>query len=60
MERLIIDQDLPPVERSLGVVWYIQSDVYKFKFVVKDRKVMRKVILPKVGMHTGLGKARPH
>lgn len=37
MKKWNMDQDLPPVERVLGVEWCIQSDTFKFKIVVKDR-----------------------
>ena len=48
MKMLNMDQDLPPVERVLGVEWCIQSDTFKFKIVVKDRPLTRRGILSTV------------
>lgn len=45
VKDLSMDWDSPSVERVLGVQWCIQSDVFKFKIVIKDRPLTRRGIL---------------
>lgn len=38
IKNLDLDHDTLSVERVVGVQWCIQSDVFKFKIVVQDKK----------------------
>ena len=40
-----VDLDNLPIERALGIQWDVQSDVFRFKIVVKDRPATRRGIL---------------
>lgn len=48
MKNLDMDRDKLPVERVLGVQWCVQSDVFKFKIIFKDRPLTRRGILSTV------------
>lgn len=45
MKDLDLDHDKLPVERMLGVQWCVQSDVFKFKIILKNRPLTRRGIL---------------
>lgn len=44
MKDLSMDRDNLPVERVLGVQWCVQSDVFKFKIILKDRPLIKRGI----------------
>lgn len=48
MKNLDLDHDNLPVKRVLGLQWYVQTDIFKFKIILKDRPVTRRVILSTV------------
>lgn len=48
MKNLDLDHDNLPVKRVLGVQWCVQTDIFKFKIILKDRPVTRRGILSTV------------
>ncbi|KAK0145483.1 hypothetical protein N1851_015620 [Merluccius polli] len=60
MKDLDLDHDKLPVERMLGVQWCVQSDVFKFKIILKDRPLTRRGILSTVSsVYDPLGMLAP-
>ncbi|XP_033762629.1 uncharacterized protein LOC117344089 [Pecten maximus] len=48
VKDLDLDQDTLPIERALGVQWCIESDIFRFKIVIKDQPLTRRGILSMV------------
>lgn len=49
-----------PVERTVGVKWCVESDVFQFRIVVKDKPLTRKGILSVISsVYDPLGFAAP-
>ncbi|XP_033759555.1 uncharacterized protein LOC117341801 [Pecten maximus] len=48
VKDLDLDQDTLPIERALGVQWCTESDVIRFKIVIKDQPLTRRGILSMV------------
>lgn len=48
MKNLDLDHDNLPVERVFSVQWCVQSDVFKFKIILKNRPLTRRGILSTV------------
>ncbi|KAK5928662.1 hypothetical protein CgunFtcFv8_013710 [Champsocephalus gunnari] len=48
VKDLDLDNDTLPVERALSVQWCIESDVFKFKVMIKDKPITRRGILSMV------------
>ncbi|XP_071058619.1 uncharacterized protein [Pseudochaenichthys georgianus] len=48
VKDLDLDNDTLPVERALGVQWCVESDVFKFKIMIKDKPITRRGILSMV------------
>ena len=60
VKNLDLDHDDLPVERVLGVQWCVQSDVFKFKILLKDRPLTRRGILSAVSsVYDPLGMLAP-
>jgi hypothetical protein len=60
MKDLDLDHDKLPVERMLGVQLCVQSDVFKFKIILKDRPLTRRGILSTVSsVYDPLGMLAP-
>lgn len=58
--KLDFEQPSLPVERVLGVEWCIQSDMFKFKIVLKERPLTRRGILSTVSsIYDPLGMLSP-
>lgn len=49
MKTLDLDQDEFPMERALGLNWYVESDTFKFKITIRDRPFTRRGLLSVVG-----------
>ncbi len=45
VNNLDLEHDTLPLERALGVLWCVESDVFKFKFTIEDRPLTRRGIL---------------
>ena len=45
VRNLELGQDKLPIERALGVIWCIESDVFNFKIELKDKPCTRRGIL---------------
>ncbi len=45
VKNLRIDQDILPPDRTLGVLWCVESDTFSFEIRVKDREPTRRGIL---------------
>lgn len=48
VKDLDLDQNMPTVERALGVQWCVQSDTFKFSITIQDRPLTRRGILSTV------------
>ena len=60
VKNLDLDHDDLPVERVLGVQWCVQSDVFKFKIILKNRPLTRRGILSAVSsVYDPLGMLAP-
>lgn len=49
VKTLDLDQDELPMERALGLNWYEESDMFKFKITIRDRPFTRRGLLSVVG-----------
>lgn len=45
VKDLDLDQDVLPIERALGVQWCVQSDSFKFRIAIQEKKPTRRNIL---------------
>ncbi|KAL4009060.1 hypothetical protein ACER0C_002912 [Sarotherodon galilaeus] len=45
VKDLDLDQDVLPIERALGVQWCVQSDSFKFRIAIQQKKATRRNIL---------------
>lgn len=48
MKDLDLDNDSLPMERALGGQWCVQSDLFKFNIMLRDRPLTRRGILSTV------------
>lgn len=48
VKELDLTKDLLPIERALGVQWFVESDEFHFKAELKDRPLTRRGILSTV------------
>ena len=52
--------DSLPLERALGIQWYIQSDIFQFQVHLKDQPLTRRGVLSTVcSVHDPLGFTAP-
>jgi hypothetical protein len=45
IQNIDLRHDNLPVERALGIVWHVESDVFKFQIELKDQPLTRRGIL---------------
>ncbi|KAK3726566.1 hypothetical protein QZH41_001952, partial [Actinostola sp. cb2023] len=48
LKELDLQQSSLPLERALGVQWYVENDVFQFKIVIQDKPLTRRGILSTV------------
>ena len=59
-KELDLTCDVLPVERALGVSWFVEADQFGFKVFIKDRPCTRRGILSAVSsLYDPLGMATP-
>ena len=46
VKELDLDLDSLPLERALGVQWFIESDCFQFNIILRDKPCTRRGILP--------------
>ena len=57
---LDVTRDLLPIEKALGIQWYVESDQLQFRVVLKDRPLTRRGILASVSsIYDPLGLVAP-
>lgn len=60
LKNIDLDLDKLPMERALGVHWCIQSDMFQFRLMLKDRPCTRRGILSTISsIFDPLGFAAP-
>jgi hypothetical protein len=45
VKELDLSHDILPIERVLGMEWYIESDSFRFLITLKDRRLTRRGVL---------------
>lgn len=48
-KELDLDKDNLPMERALGLLWFVETDVFKFRIAARERPYTRRGILSVVG-----------
>ena len=48
IKNLVLDRDVLPIERALGIQWCVESDTIQFKIELSDRPLTRRGVLASV------------